>query len=181
MQWRSVPWDDVQHLNCSDESLTEESTSTVTDTRTEESTSTVIGTHTVNTSAVSLHLNSSHESHTKESTTVRITRTEESSSTVTGTNSDLNTKPQYVDWQESSDIPRIVLQVEKHENSAHKGRSNQVLFTMLFLALGIILVVLLLVFLMRRRCGKYKVSKTTNGRRNDNAPTNVQINGAPAL
>jgi Leucine-rich repeat (LRR) protein len=140
MQWRSVPWDDVQHLNCSDESLTEESPSTVTG-----------------------------------------TPAEESPTTVTGTNSDLNTKPQYVDWQESSDISRIVLQVEKHDNSAHKERSNEILFTLLFLAVGIILVVLLLVFLMRKRCRTYKVTKTTNGTKNSNPPSSVEINGAPAL
>ncbi|PNF41103.1 hypothetical protein B7P43_G06232 [Cryptotermes secundus] len=169
MQWRSVPWDDVQDLNCSDESLTEESTSAVT------------GTHTINTSAVPYHLNSSHESRTKESTTVRMTLTGESTSTVTGTDSNLNNKPQYVDWQKSSDISKIVLQVEKHDNSAHKERSNKILFTSLFVALGIILVMLLAVFLMRKRCGKYKVSKTTNGMKSNNSPSSLQVSGAPAL
>jgi hypothetical protein len=205
VQWRSVPWDDMQHLNCSDESLTEESTYTVTETHTEESTYTVTETyteestsvvtgmhskvststitdkHTVNASAIPQHLNSSHELLTEESTTVRMTRTEEPSSTVTGSNSDLNTKPQYVDWQNSSDISTIVLEVEKQDNSTHQGRNDEILFVMLFSSLVILLFILVVAFLLRKRYVTYKVSKAANAIRNNNSPSSVPINGARAL
>jgi Leucine-rich repeat (LRR) protein len=222
MQWMSVPWDDVQHLNCSDESLLEEpastvtgspaeestfiragspadessstvtsapaeesastgtpaeespstvtstpaedSTSAVTTTPAEESTSTIRSAHTVNTSRTSQYFSSSHESLTKESTTVRVT--EEPSSTVTGTNSDLD-----------------VLQVEKHDNSTHndKERGYNILIILILVALGLTLVMFLLVFLMRRKHGIYRVCKAARGTKSNNPTSSVPVSAAPAL
>jgi Leucine-rich repeat (LRR) protein len=186
VQWRPVPWDDVQHLNCSDESLTEEPTSAVTETHTEESTSTVTdwyaeksassgrstpakeststtqSTNITNISTVPQHFNSSHESLAKQSATGNIT----AYSAVTDTNIDVN-----------------ILRVEEQDDSTHedKERNYKILIVLLFAALGVVLVVFLLVFLMRRRHGTYKVSKNASGMKNNNLPSGVEVNAAPAL
>jgi flagellar basal body-associated protein FliL len=76
-----------------------------------------------------------------------------------------------------------ILQVEKHDNSSHEARerSYKILIVLLFVALGVVLVVLLLVFLTRRRRGTYNVSKNASGVKNNNPPSGVPVNGAPAL
>jgi Leucine-rich repeat (LRR) protein len=187
VQQGTVPWDDVQHLNCSDESLTEESTSTVTFNRTEESSSTVTfiptedstskvrATHTEeSTSAVT----STHTNLTTVSQQLKLgdkSRTEESVSAVTDVvtsmHNYLHSDRWRVHWPESSTIPQgSVLEMEEpHKLSLIDEQYSFTILIgiLLFFLLAIVFIALPLILLLRRSYRIYEVSKAKSKMENN--------------
>lgn len=140
----TVPWDDVQNLNCSDESPIEESTSSV----------------------KGMHPKSGDKSQAEESTSTLP-------GTVTSNDGYLRSEPQNVDWIESSDflgysVPEIsnIPDLVRKDN----GVKNAVLITasILFI-IAVLLVIVVFLFHMRRRYALYKVSKNNSKIENSNA------------
>jgi Leucine-rich repeat (LRR) protein len=173
IQQRTVPWDDMQHLNCSDESLTEESTSTVTFTHTEESTSKVRGTHTEKSTYTVTGTYTSLKTGLQHLTSGDKSRTEGSTSTLSGTVTSMHSEPQRIEWSESSGIPeRSVPKMDDIRKLVRKDEavSNTILISAsIFLILAIALLVFSLLFFMRRRYyGLYKVSKEKGKMENNN-------------
>jgi Leucine-rich repeat (LRR) protein len=149
VQRTAVPWDDVQHLNCSDESLTEDLTSAVTFAQTEELASEPRGTRTP--------LNSGDKP-----------RTEEPASTLAG----VVTGMQHTDLSDGSGTPsRFVPQVDVVADLVrkHDDVDNAILLTVgIFLILAVLLTTFMLLYYMRRY-GIYKVSKVKSKVENHSA------------
>jgi len=179
MQQIPVPWADVNNMDCNDESPTEESLST--GTYTEELTSAVMYMH------IEESASTGTRNFTEEPTsTVRGILTEESTSTATSRHTYFSTEPRHADHSESNGIPdSTVPQVEDIIHiSTHEGRTHNTIIligVLVFCILAILLVVLLILFYMRRRYGLYKVSKAEIKIQNNMADLSAPAEGPPAL
>jgi Leucine-rich repeat (LRR) protein len=186
VQQRSVPWDDVQHLNCSDESLTEETTSAVVgspadmsteqhrlnstdESLTEDSTSAVIDWH-ADMSTEEHRLNPTDESLTEESIGLKIE------------------EEHYVEWLGSGDIitgPDLDVNELSNSASVDDGLSDHI-WIGIFFCVAVIAILLPLLFFVRKTYGTYEVSNAMCWMKNKNAasstpaeacPTSVKCNG----
>jgi Leucine-rich repeat (LRR) protein len=203
MQQRPLPWDDVEHLVCNDESHTEESESTgaytekltpaVTNMHMEESTYAVTYMHIAESTSTGARTfteeptSTVRGTHTEETTsTIRGMPTEESTSTATSTLTDLSTQPQHADHSESNDITdKAVPQVDEIHISTHEERRRHnsmiLIGVLLFFLLAIVLGVFLVLFYVRRRYGMYKVSSSKNKTQNNGADLSAPTFAPPAL
>jgi Leucine-rich repeat (LRR) protein len=196
MQQRPVPWDDVEHLDCNDESHTEVSEST--ETRTEESSSSVTKSHMEESTYAVTYMHSEESTSTgartfteEPTSTVGGTHTEESNSTIRGipteesTSTATSTQPQHADHPEGNRMPdRAVPQVEDINISTREGRRHNsmiVIAVLLFLLLTVALGVCLVMFYVRRKQGMYKVSSTNNKVQKNRTDVSAPAYVPPAL
>jgi hypothetical protein len=191
MQQIPVSWARVNNVDCNDESPTEESVST--GTYTEELTSAVTNARMEKSiSAVMyMHIEESTSTGTRNFTeeptsTLRDIHTEESTATTTSTHTYFSTEPQHADHSESngiipnSTVPQVedIIHVSTHEGRTH---NTIILIGVLVFSILAILLVLLLLFYMRRRHGLYKVSKAEMKTENNRADFSAPAEGPPAL